>query len=576
MLLHIFPPHGEGCKKQQIRPYGVVSLKELRKMNRTFKIAAAGCVAALMFSGIPAWAVGHDSSSNKFAGAVTERIAGKDRVYTNMKVLKAKYGDTKLPHVFLARADLGFDALSAKPLASKDPVMLVDTHADPKTVASRQLASFGVREVTIVGGPGAVPDRFVDGLGVKVRERIWGKDRYETNLAVARKAFPVPQTVFVTNGNGLGNGVAATAASLCQYGPVLFTDPRGYTAGQRDYIESNPNATVSTIGDAPDYPVGQHRVSRVGFAQTPEQVSALVAKQTFPSGNEKMYIARSDTLGDAVAAANISDGPVVLVNPSGFPVDALLVAKDLGVRTVVALGGVAAVPESVLSAFRVKVPGAKPSAKPSTNPRGVSNGSKPAWSIKDSQKGSALIKDNPGWEEPTQYLPALDEGLAKAWKNKVLNHARNDDELSKMWATVKKNTVAPVHDPALDKVAASGSGSTGMFTIVLNGDGFSSPAGCSPDWVASDQGDDPVFGAQPGDIARTAIGDYVITKVTYGRHVTGVKAVQQFAGGKYNMIGVSPVWVVKIEGTLVGGNGQEQMIDASGVTSLVRYGVPVK
>lgn len=549
-------------------------------MNRKFKIAAAGCVAALMFSGVPAWSVGHDSSSNKFAGAVTERIAGKDRVDTNMKVLKAKYGGAKLPHVFLARADLGFDALSAKPLASKDPVMLVDTHADPKTVASRQLASFGVREVTVIGGPGAVSDRFVNGLGVKVRERIWGKDRYGTNLAVARKAFPVPQTVFVTNGNGLGNGVAATAASLCQYGPVLFTDPRGYTAGQRDYVESNPNATVSTIGNAPDYPVGQHRVSRVGFAQTPEQVSALVAKQTFPSGNEKMYIARSDTLGDAVAAANISDGPVVLVNPSGFPVDGLLVAKDLGVRTVVALGGVSAVPESVLSAFRVKVPGAKPGAKPSKEPymnpsekelvkaTGGKEWSKPS--------GSQAIKNNPGWQEPTQYLPVLDKGLAKVWKNKVLNHARNDDELSKMWATVKKNTVAPVHDPALDKVAASGSGSTGMFTIVLNGDGFSTPLSCAPDRVFSDQWRDSVFGAQPGDIARTAIGDYVITKVTYGRNVSEVKAVQEFIGGEYNLIGVSPVWVVKIEGTLVGGNGQEQMIDASGVTSLVRYGVAVK
>lgn len=231
-------------------------------MNRKFVVAAAGCVAALVFSGVPAWA-GQNSSSNQFAGAVTERIAGKDRVDTNMKVLKAKYGDTKLSHVFLARADLGFDALSAKPLASKDPVMLVDTHADPKTVAAKQLVPFGVREVTIVGGPGSVPDRFVNGLGVKVRERIWGKDRYATNLAVARKAFPVPQTVFVTNGNGLGDGVAATAASLCQYGPVLFTDPRGYTAEQRDYIESNPHATVSTIGNAPDYPVGQHRVSRV-------------------------------------------------------------------------------------------------------------------------------------------------------------------------------------------------------------------------------------------------------------------------------------------------------------------------
>ena len=529
-------------------------------MNRKFVVAAAGCVAALVFSGVPAWA-GQNSSSNQFAGAVTERIAGKDRVDTNMKVLKAKYGDTKLSHVFLARADLGFDALSAKPLASKDPVMLVDTHADPKTVAAKQLVPFGVREVTIVGGPGSVPDRFVNGLGVKVRERIWGKDRYATNLAVARKAFPVPQTVFVTNGNGLGDGVAATAASLCQYGPVLFTDPRGYTAEQRDYIESNPHATVSTIGNAPDYPVGQHRVSRVGFAQTPEQVSGLVAKQTFPSGSEKMYIARSDTLADAVAAANISDGPVVLVNPSGFPSDALLVAKDLGVRTVVALGGVGAVPESVLSAFRVKVPVQKPSAKPSAEPymnpsekelvkaTGGKEWSKPS--------GSNYIKDNPGWQEPTQYYPMLDKGIAKAWK-------------------MLKGTVAtPVHDPALDKVIESGLGSAGMLTVVMK-NGTCTPRLCIPGPALSDQWRDPVFGVQPGDIARTAIGDYVITKVTYGRYVANVKAKQEFVGGDYNLIGVFPTWVVKIEGTLVGGSGQEQMIDASGVTVLVRDGKPVE
>lgn len=536
-------------------------------MNRKFVVAAAGCVAALVFSGVPAWAGGQDSSSNQFAGAVTERIDGKDRIDTNMKVLRAKYGDGKLSHVFLARADLGFDALSAKPLASKDPVMLVDTHADPKSVVVSQLAPFGVREVTVVGGPGAVPDQFVNGLGVKVRERIWGPDRYATNLAVARKAFPVPQTVFVTNGNGMGDGVAATAASLSQYGPVLFTDPRGYTAGQKDYIESNPHATVSTIGNAPDYPVGEHRVSRVGFAQTPEQVSALVAKQTFPSGNEKMYIARSDMLADAVAAANISDGPVVLVNPAGFPSEALLAAKDLGVRSVVALGGEAAIPESVLSLFRVKsgvkpVPGSN--GKPGANPWGsymnesekefVKTTGGKEWS---KPSGSKEIKDNPGWQEPTQYIPVLDRDIAKAWKQ------------------LKGTVAAPVHDPALDKVAESGSGSAGMLTVVLNGDGSCVPSMCIPGRAFSDQWRDPVFGVQPGDIARTAAGDYVVTKVTYGRHVSEVRPGQDW-NGDYTMIGVVPVWVVKVEGTLVGGNGQEQMIDASGVTVLVRDGKPVE
>ena len=535
-------------------------------MNRKFVVAAAGCVAALVFSSVPAWAGGQDSSSNQFAGAVTERIDGKDRIDTNMKVVAEQHpGLTKPYHAYLARADLGFDALSASPLTFKGPVILVDTHADPKTVTANQLDPLGIHEVTIVGGPGAVPDKFVNGLGVKVRERIWGPDRYGTNLAAAKQAFPDPQTIFMIRGNGAGDGEAALAASLTKFGPVLFVGPRGCNAEQKAWVESNPHATVSIIGNAPDYPAkaGQRRISRIGFSQTPERVSALVAKQTFPSGNPKMYIARSDTLADAIAAANIIyDGPVVLVNPAGFPADALLAAKDLRATTVVALGGEAAIPESVLSLFRVKsgvkpVPGSggNPGAESGATPN--ANGGK-VWNNTDPLKRSMFIKDNPGWEEPTQYTPALDKGLVHGWKR------------------LKGTVATPVHDPALDKVAESGSGSAGMLTIVPKGDPYDTPALPMLGPGLTDQWSDPLFGCQPGDIARTAVGDYVITKVTYGRHVSDVKAIQQYIGGEYNMIGVSPVWVVKVEGTLVGGNGQEQMIDASGVTVLVRDGKPVE
>lgn len=537
-------------------------------MNRTFKIAAAGCVAALVFSGVPAWAGGQDSSSNQFAGAVTERIDGKDRIDTNMKVLQAKYGGGKLPHVFLARADLGFDALSAKPLASKDPVMLVDTHANPKSVMVSQLAPFGVREVTIVGGPGAVPDQFVNGLGVKVRERIWGQDRYGTNLAVARKAFPVPQTVFVTNGNGMGDGVAATAASLSQYGPVLFTDPRGYTAEQKDYIESNPHATVSTIGNAPDYPVGGHRVSRVGFAQTAEQVSALVAKQTFPSGNPKMYIARSDMLADAVAAANISDGPVVLVNTAGFPADALLAAKDLRATTVVALGGEAAIPESVLSMFRVKS-GVKPV---------------PGSGGKLSQTGREAVLEDAiarGDAQRMHDVKALNDEILGYGKNKSWVAAKNpgwkndqaifekiaDWSIQYSWQGIRGATI--VHNPALDALVAKGEGTTGMGMLVWKKEpaylGFT-----VSDFDAEGHREPYVNGRiLPGDIAQTAQGNFLVTRVSYGRHV---EAREEYGDGtQAGTLGIFQTVTAcfKIEGKSVT-TGVEQMIDASGIMKVVR------
>lgn len=430
-------------------------------MNRKFVVAAASCVAALVFSGAPAWAGGQDSSSNQFAGAVTERIAGKDRVDTNMKVLEEKFpGLSKPYHAFLARADLGFDALSASPLTFKGPVILVDTNANPSTVTAEQLDPLGVKEVTIVGGPGAVPDRFVDGLGVKVRERIWGKDRYGTNLAVAKQAFPDPETIFMIRGNGAGDGEAAMAASLTKYGPVLFVGPRGCNAEQKAWIESNPNATVSIIGNAPDYPAParQRRISRVGFAQTAEQVSALVAKQTFPSGNPKMYIARSDTLADAIAAANIIyDGPVVLVNPAGFPSDALLVAKDLGVRTVVALGGEAAIPESVLAVFRPGGQSAKARGQSPQNMQQVSL--EEAIARGDAQRidGNAASSEELRYEDTKSWIAAKNPG----WKKDQAIFERIAD-LGIQLSWQNERGAAPVHNPALDLLVAKGEGTAAM------------------------------------------------------------------------------------------------------------------
>ncbi|NMW43693.1 cell wall-binding repeat-containing protein [Mobiluncus curtisii] len=537
-------------------------------MNRKFVVAAAGCVAALMFSGVPAWSVGQDSSSNKFAGAVTERIAGKDRVDTNMKVLKEKFpGLSKPYHAFLARADLGFDALSASPLTFKGPVILVDTHANPRTVTAEQLDPLGVKEVTIVGGPGAMPDRFVNGLGVKVRERIWGKDRYGTNLAVAKQAFPDPETIFMIRGNGAGDGEAAMAASLTKYGPVLFVGPRGCNSEQKAWIESNPNATVSIIGNAPDYPAParQRRISRVGFAQTAEQVSALVAKQTFPSGNPKMYIARSDTLADAIAAANIIyDGPVVLVNPSGFPSDALLAAKDLRATTVIALGGVAAVPESVLAVFR---PGGQSAKARGQSPQNMQQvGLEEAIARGDAQRidGKAASSEELRYEDTKSWIVAKNPG----WKKDQAIFERIAD-LGIQLSWQNERGAAPVHNPALDLLVAKGEGTAGMGMMVWKKSHAYSPINVN-NWEAEGAGQPYDFGRiLPGDIAQTAQGNFLVTRISYGRNVEVREEYGEGTQAHTRGIFKTVVACFKIEGKSVT-TGVEQMIDASGIMKVQR------
>ena len=535
---------------------------------KTATIAAAATTALLAFTPTLSWAT--DTTSNQYPGGITQRIAGKNRIATNYQLIKQKYGNQPVGHAYIARADLGADALSAAPLATKDPILLVDPNQAPIDTINQQIKPLGVTEVTVIGGNQAMPQRYVDTLGVKTRERLAGKDRYETNLTVIKKAYPTPQTIFVVNGDGMVDTIAATATAMTQYGSLMLASGKGYTANQEAYIESNKNCTVTSIGNAPTYPTRNHRISQIGYSQTPEQVSALVAKQTYPSGNNKFYLANSTVLADAISAGIIKDGPVLLVNPAKHPTEALLAAKDLKATHITALGGETAIPQKLLDLFGIKTiarekpqtqgekqkqPIQKTNETRKQNHNTPTSDSTPKYDTKNPATTGIFSNEEytsdkiDNWQDPDAWVDFLKARINGDWAH---------------YGKYDNTTQNAIHyDPALNQAAKTGEGTAGMIMMCSKRPGI--PANVfsvNHRNIEVCKGNPDSFFLQEGDKVETATGIYIIDRVSFGVTQTE-KPKNNVSGWKPNQILLSPTFLFKYEGHPQGG-GDTAMLDESG------------
>ncbi|WP_010148909.1 cell wall-binding repeat-containing protein [Serinicoccus profundi] len=161
-------------------------------------------------------------------GTVT-RVAGDDR-YETAALVAQQYGDAD--HVYVATGqDEAFpDALSGSALAGSEgvPVLLTKTDRVPNSVREA-LAAMGDPEVHVIGGPKAVTGDVFEELGAS--ERLAGKDRYGTSVAVAEQfGFgednPAP-VVHTATGRDYPDALAGSALAGYQGVPVMLSRPDG-------------------------------------------------------------------------------------------------------------------------------------------------------------------------------------------------------------------------------------------------------------------------------------------------------------------------------------------------------------
>ena len=262
------------------------------------------------------------------------RIAGANRFETAMEVadeLKKELGVVKFNNIVVAYSDEFADALSATALAAdKDaPILVVNKNNESavKKYISANLNKGG--NVYIIGGTSVVSESFEKSLtGCKVT-RLGGADRYETNLAVLRAiGVTGASDIMVASGLKYPDALSASATG----NPVLLV---GKT------LTDNQKAYLKTLGGNDDYYV-------IGGT---DAVNAAVAEEFFGKA-KTLVIASGNAFPDGLTGgvlANAMNAPLMLVNQYNTA-DAADFVDDNSVRSVVAIGGTAAISNAVLNA----------------------------------------------------------------------------------------------------------------------------------------------------------------------------------------------------------------------------------
>ncbi|WP_114908113.1 cell wall-binding repeat-containing protein [Ornithinimicrobium murale] len=286
------------------------------------------------------------------------RVGGENRYETAAQASERSFQPI-VDTVYVATGQEFADALTGSALAGHQsaPVLLVQQDNVPQATAT-ELARLDADRVVVLGGDVAVSDDVVAELaevsGTEVT-RLAGENRYETAADVAGE-FTEVDHVFVATGLEYADALAASAAAGADGVPVLLVNEGGVPDATAAYLEGVEPSSITVLGGTKavaDETVEEllaytDTVDRIAGENRYETAAALSAQR---GGAEGVVLATGQDYPDALtgaAYAAMGEEPVVLVQQNRVPNDTLAEFDRLAARTVLVLGGPAAVAEAVV------------------------------------------------------------------------------------------------------------------------------------------------------------------------------------------------------------------------------------
>ncbi|MDR6971700.1 cell wall-binding repeat-containing protein [Leifsonia shinshuensis] len=296
------------------------------------------------------------------------RIAGGDRFETAAAVSASTF-PVGVPVAYVASGYNFPDALAGGPAAAHEhgPVLLTAPTQLPDATAG-ELTRLKAAKIVVLGGLAAVSSSVASALREYTADvtRVAGGDRFETAAKVSASVFPpgVP-VAYVASGSNFPDALAGGPAAAAAGGPVLLTAPGALpVATSTELKRLKPERIVMLGGDAAVSAgvetslkdMSSASVTRVAGSNRFE--TAAMATSVFAPGVPVAYVANGYNFPDALAggpAASIAGGPVLLTS-QGTLSDATSKELDrLRPKSIVVLGGSAAVSDTVSQALGGKV-----------------------------------------------------------------------------------------------------------------------------------------------------------------------------------------------------------------------------
>ena len=279
------------------------------------------------------------------------RIYGDTRFETSLLMAdeyKDRLGIDKFNAVIIAYGRKYADALAGSYLSCvlEAPILLVDSRQDHISAVQEYItANMNTgSSIYLLGGEAVVPNSVVAGLdGYKVT-RLWGKDRYETNIAILNEAakYTNDKEIMVCSGSGFADSLSAAALGR----PILLVKPNLQDT-QRHYLKLLGESKTFYIigGEGAVTPSVEKELNVYGTTariggDTRYETSVNVAKQFFKNPECGVFAFGQDfpdgLCGGALAYA--MDAPLILTS-DGRTSAAETYAKDSDMISGIVLGG---------------------------------------------------------------------------------------------------------------------------------------------------------------------------------------------------------------------------------------------
>ena len=179
-----------------------------------------------------------------------ERIAGKDRYGTSEMVARRVIGITgKKNTAVVASGQVFPDALSVGTFASRDgyPILLVKKDLIPSQI-QRVIKDLDIDKVYIAGGTDTI-SKAAEAKLPKVIERMAGKNRYETSVAIAKSKFQGSKEAFVASGQQFADALVISPISGKYNLPTLLVSTNvNSNRGVKRYIQETKIGKLTAIG----------------------------------------------------------------------------------------------------------------------------------------------------------------------------------------------------------------------------------------------------------------------------------------------------------------------------------------
>ncbi|MGG4488230.1 cell wall-binding repeat-containing protein [Metabacillus idriensis] len=253
-----------------------------------------------------------------------ERISGKDRYETAVKLSQDGWADGGSEFAVLATGTNFPDALSATPLAYRygAPLLLTDPNNLPASVKT-ELDRLNVQDVFLVGGKGAISDNVktqLEKMGIFVT-RISGKDRFETSVKIAEE-IGTYGTVVVATGKTFADALSIAPIAAQLEMPILLANKDSIPSSVTSYMkrwEADKTYVIGGTGAISDATAkklpGMKRISGKDRYETNSRIIDQFADEINPFYT---YLATGTNYPDALAGsalAAMSFSPVVLTDP---------------------------------------------------------------------------------------------------------------------------------------------------------------------------------------------------------------------------------------------------------------------